>query len=158
MNEKPTYFDASPYVKLFIDKEGRWFQNGAEIIHPGIYRLFCDALEESPDGGYRINIGRERCRVEVEDTPFVVKAIRDSANGGITLVLNDGSLDEFDPDKFWINAYGIPYCQVKNGKFPARLLRPAYHALAQYVVEEGGSYYFAIRDKRFPVRNRRQGG
>jgi len=156
MNENPTHFDASPFVKLFIDKEGRWFQNGAEIIHPGIYRLFCDALEEVPEGGYRVKIGRETCRVEVADTPFVVKAIRDGANGGISLLLNDGTLDDFDPNQFWISADGTPYCHVKGGLFPARFLRPAYYALAQYVVEEDGSYYFAMKGDKFLVRRHPQ--
>lgn len=145
-------FDASPYVKLFIDREGRWFQNGAEIIHPGIYRLFCDALEKVPDGGYRVKIGRETCRVEVEDTPFVVKAIRDTVDGGIRLLLNDGTLDDFDPSTFWISSDGIPYCEVKGRRFPARFLRPAYYALAQYVVEDHGSYYLEVNGKRSIVR------
>ncbi len=152
MSESQTYFDASPYVKLFVDKEGRWFQNGTEIIHPGIYRLFCDALEQGPDGGYLIKIGRESCRVEVEDTPFVVKAIRDTSQAGISLVLNDGTTEEFNPDNFWMSSDGIPYCKVKKGRFHARLLRPAYYALAQYVFEEDDSYYFSIDGNKFPVR------
>ncbi len=153
MNEPSTHFDASPYVKLFIDKEGRWFQNGAEIIHPGIYRLFSDALEQTSDGEYRVRIGRETCKVEVEDAPFVVKAIRDGVAGRISLLLNDGALDDFDPNDFWIAANGVPYCGVKGGRFPARFLRPAYYALAQYVVEDNGAYYFELEGQRYVVRH-----
>jgi|UniRef100_A0A7C4ARY7 hypothetical protein len=152
MNEHPMNFDATPYIKLFIDKEGRWFQNGAEIIHPGIYRLFCDALEQTPEGEYRIKIGRETCKVEVEDAPFVVKAIRDGVDGGVSLLLNDGTLDDFDPNGFWIAADGVPYCRVKGGRFYARFLRPAYYALAQHVVEDDGAYYFELKGKRYLVR------
>src|SRR4030042_6401885 len=64
--------DVTPYLKLVIDKDGRWFQNGAEIINPEIYRYFCQSLEKTDDGRYRIRCDREICRVEVEDAPFVV--------------------------------------------------------------------------------------
>ena len=70
-----TYFDVTPHLALFIDKEGKWFQNGLEIIHPGVKRQFSDALERTSDGGYRIRLGREICDVQVEDTPLVVSRI-----------------------------------------------------------------------------------
>ena len=68
-------FDVSPYLRLFIDKDGKWYQNGVEIIHPGVLRQFMEALETDSDHHYRIRIGREVCSVEVEDTPFVVTGV-----------------------------------------------------------------------------------
>lgn len=122
-------FDATPHLRLIIDKEGRWFQNGVEIIHPLVLKQFLGALERKPEGGYRIRIGREICSVEVEDTPFIVSRIIDM-DGRIGLELNDGSREVLNPETLWINRENIPYVAVKNGEFPARLSRPAYYELA----------------------------
>ena len=123
-------FDATPHLRLIIDKEGRWFQNGVEIIHPLVLKQFLEALERKPDGGYRIRIGREICSVEVEDTAFIVSRIIDM-DGRIGLELNDGSSEVLDPETLWINRENIPYVTVKNGEFRARLSRPAYYDLAR---------------------------
>lgn len=144
-------FDATPYLKLNIDKEGHWFQNGAEIIHPGIYELFCAALENTGDGGFQIRIGNQICRVEVEDSPFVVRNVLEDDNGGILIRLNDRTVESFDPESFWINAEGIPYCRVKDQIFTARVLRPAYYALARHIVEENDSYYFVTGGRKVRI-------
>jgi len=136
-------FDASPYLKLFIDKDGRWFQNGQEIIHPQIYRLFNSMLRKAPDGGYEVRMGSEVCRVEVEDAPFVVKGLVEGA-GRISIRLNDGTEEAFDPSIFWIGAENVPYCRVKNGVFHARFSRPAYYQIARYIVSDGDDEDFFI--------------
>ena len=102
-------FDASPYLRLVIDKEGRWFQNGAEIIHPQIYAMFNSMLEKRGDGGYQVRMGREICAVEVEDAPFVVMRVIDDDPEVLRVELNDGSREEFNPDLFWIGDHHIPH-------------------------------------------------
>jgi len=135
-NDSRDVFDATPNLKLVIDKDGRWFQNGAEIIHPQVYCQFCAMLEHSPDGGYQVRMGREICRVEVEDAPFVVQRVEDPDDNGISILLNDGTTERFDPEQFWIGAHNVPYCTVKQGRFHARFSRPAYYQIAQYI-EQG---------------------
>lgn len=147
-------FDATPYLKLFIDKDGRWFQNGKEIIHTGIYRLFAGSLEKASNGGYQVRMGRQICEVEVEDAPFVIKSVIDDAEGPISILLNDGSEELFDPRSFWIGADNVPYCRVKDGVFHARFSRPAYYLLTGHIVEGDGDdeFYFLIGDERTPIR------
>jgi uncharacterized protein len=161
MTEKPEgnaeqVFDASPYLKLFIDKEGRWFQNGAEIIHPKIYRQFNEMLEKTPDGGYQVRSGREICRVEVEDAPFVVLRIMEDHDDCPSLELNDGTIEPLDPDRFWIGDENVPYVAVKGGTFHARFSRPAYYQAARYIVQDEADrgYYLVIRGKRTPLQLR----
>ncbi len=62
-NKDLSYFDATPYLKLIVDKEGRWFQNGVEIIHPRVQKQFLEALEknlkvdtESESGGKYVRL------------------------------------------------------------------------------------------------------
>jgi uncharacterized protein len=148
-------FDATPFLRLVIDKDGRWFQNGAEIIHQAIYREFCSLLEETSDGGYRIRLGREVCRVEVEDAPFVVLQVTEEGEGKLCIRLNDGSVEPFVADNFWIGKENVPYTHIKAGKFHARFSRPAYYQLAPYIVsDESEKEFFLLLDgKRLPIRS-----
>ncbi|MGC8660458.1 MAG: hypothetical protein ACP5U1_15440 [Desulfomonilaceae bacterium] len=139
-----TYFDVTPHLTLFIDKDGRWYQNGAEIIHPGVRKQFSDALENKVEGGYRIRLGREVCDVLVEDTPFVILRVYENKNETLDLLLNDGSREIFEPSAFWINESNIPYTMVKNGKFSARFSRPAYYEIAKRVVFDENTQSFSI--------------
>jgi uncharacterized protein len=147
-------FDATPYLKLFIDKDGRWFQNQAEIIHPGIFKMFCDALEHSPDGGYLVRMGNQICRVEVEDAPFVVKDVSEQDGEGPVLVLNDGSVEPLQPQSVWIGKDNVPYCRIRNESFPARFSRQAYYRLAAHIVhdEATGEYFLQIGESSERVK------
>ncbi len=149
-------FDVTPYLKLFIDKEGRWFQNGAEIIHRRIYLHFNQCLEKTPDGAYQIRWGREICRVQVEDAPFVVERLLDGGPNGLRISLNDGTDEPFDPDFFWIGEENVPYITVKRGSFHARFSRPAYHELAKYIDSDAKeeTFYIVIQGKRSPIKTR----
>jgi hypothetical protein len=153
-NNSGGVFDASPYLKLVIDKEGNWFQNGAEIVHPEIYRLFNQLLEKDPDGGYLIRMGQEICKVEVEDAPFVVKRLIENDHAPLELELNDGSREAFDPKFFWIGEQNIPYSRVKDGVFHARFSRPAYYQLARYIVsgDDEKEFFFLLDGERAPIK------
>lgn len=145
-------FDATPYLKLFIDKDGRWFQNGAEIVHDSIAMLFRKALERTPDGGYQVRVGRETCRVEVEDAPFIVLRVSESEDGRVMLTLNDQTVEPFDPSSFRIGEGNVPYAQVKEGEFHARFSRPAYYQLARYIqTDDERRFLFVIKGERFPI-------
>ncbi|MFH0959058.1 MAG: hypothetical protein V1897_10185 [Pseudomonadota bacterium] len=147
-------FDCTPYLRLVVDKEGRWFQNGVEIIHPLVLKQFLEALEKKPEGGYRIRIGREVCSVEVEDTPFIVSRIL-QIDEKIRLELNDGSQEILDPETLWINQQNVPYVLVKDGQFPARLSRPAYYELARTLDfdEIQNTFVLQLNGKTWPVRS-----
>jgi hypothetical protein len=153
-NDNGEIFDVSPYLKLVIDKDGRWFQNGAEIIHPEIYRMFADMLEKTPDGGYMVRFGKEACRVEVQDAPFVVQRVDAEAEGRIIIQLNDGSRERLDPERFWIGKENVPYCRIKDGMFHARFSRPAYYQLAPYIIpgEEEKTFFLLIDGKRTKIK------
>jgi len=148
------YFDATPYLRLVIDKDGKWYQNGAEIIHPGVRQQFLDALERIPDGGYRIRLGQEICEVQVEDTPLIVLGIVEDGAGDLILELNDGAQEALDPASFWINDQNIPYSMVRNGQFPARFSRPAYYELAKKIEFNEGSqtFYLSLKGRDWPIR------
>jgi uncharacterized protein len=151
-NYQDQVFDASPYLKLVIDREGRWYQNGAEIIHQAIYLTFCNALEKTADGEYRVTLGRETCRVEVEDAPFVVQRVDEGDDGKLYLLLNDRTSEPFEPEKFRIGDSDVPYTDIKDGRFHARFSRPAYYQLAEHIVfDDSGKAFFSLDGMNVPV-------
>jgi uncharacterized protein len=160
MNEPPKtgldkIFDATPYLNLFIDKEGRWFQNGVEIVHPLIYKQFNLMLEKSGDREYLVRLGREICRVTVEDAPFVVQRVSEQDEGMLALELNDGTIEPFSPEDFWIGDENVPYVEVKQGAFHARFTRPAYYQIARYITWDDAEdrFCFTVGNSRMPVKN-----
>ena len=149
-------FDATPYLKLVIDKEGRWFQNGAEIIHRQVYLQFNKCLERTDDGGYRVRLGQEICGVEVEDAPFVVRRVLEDGDSGLVIELNDDTREPFQPERFWIGPDNVPYCKVKSEVFHARFSRPAYYTLAENIVQgnDEKQFFFEFGGERTPVASK----
>lgn len=153
IHDDTQFFDATPYLKLTVDKDGRWFQNGAEITHPAVRKHFMGLLERTVDGGYRIRSGREICAVEVEDTPFVVTATMGDREAGLSIALNDDSSEPFDPELFWIGKENTPYTRIKGNAFSARFSRPAYYQLTDFIeADNEEDFFFVIRGVRTRVR------
>jgi hypothetical protein len=118
-----------------IDREGAWFYQNAEIEHEETRRYLSEHLVRDPDGQYFIQIHDKRCPVEVEDTPFIVEQIEplESPSGGFRITLNEGSTEELNLETLTISPDQIFYCQVKNGKFPARFSKAACYQMVDYI-------------------------
>jgi hypothetical protein len=149
-----------PPCLIFIDKEGRWFHKGAEMVHREFIQLFYEHMERDASGRYIISMGGDRCYLEVEDTPFVIRQVRfhEGAEGEspsrCMLSLSDDTREILRPDTLFIGAENVLYAKVKEGAFPARFLRPAYYQLAQHIVEEDGSYVLPLEDKKYVIQTR----
>ena len=138
--------------KIFLDKEGRWFHEGMEITHLRTLELFSRSVCRDADGGYWLQIGRERARIEVEDTPYMVREVS-FHEAEVELKLNDGSSEILDPGTLWIGAGNVLYCNVKSEKLPARFLRPAYYQLVSQVEQDEDGYFLELGRKKFYLRD-----
>ena len=45
----------------------------------------------------------------------------------------------------------VLYCKVKSPAFPARFNRAAYYQLAEYIEEEGETYYLPLNGKKLNI-------
>jgi hypothetical protein len=145
-----------PPCLIFIDKEGRWFHKGAEMVHREFIQLFYENMELDDVGRYIITIGNDRCYVEVEDTPFVIRQVRfeEGEQEGLSrcmLYLSDDTWEMLRPDSLFIGPENVLYTRVKEGAFPARFLRPAYYQLAQNIEEEDGTYVLPLNDGKYVI-------
>lgn len=126
--------------RIFLDQEGRWFHEGVEITHRRTLELFSRSVRPDPAGGYRLQIGREHARIEVEDTPYLVRETNFVASR-VELKLNDGSREILDPGTLWVGAGNVLYCRVKEERLPARFLRPAYYQLASRIEQDEEGFF-----------------
>ena len=151
-----TEMNELPPCLIFINKEGRWYHKGAEMIHRDFIRLFYQHMELDSQGRYVINWNGQRCWVDVEDTAFVVRRVtfKDGAraqNAQYLLHLSDDTREPLAPDTLFVGQDNVLYCKVKNRFFPARFLRAAYYQLAEYIEEESGIYYLPLHGRKYNI-------
>ena len=148
--------DNIPPCLIYIDKEGRWFHKGVEMIHREFIRLFYQNMSKDSEGRFIINLDGDCCYVDVEDTPYVVRKViyedsDETDRSRYILRLSDDTDEDLSPDSLYIGKDNVLYCHVKDGVFPARFTRPAYYQLAEYIEEKGEAYYLSLNGKNHPV-------
>ena len=154
MTEKTTTL---PPCMIFVAKDGKWYHQGAEIIHRPIFLWMIQSLEKNEEGVFIVHLNNQKCYLEVEDTPLVVVWADFVQEGSgepehIRLTINDESQEKLDPETLRISPESILYCTVKNGQFPARFLRPAYYQIAENITEdEGGGFVLLLGNQRYPI-------
>jgi hypothetical protein len=126
--------DVSTDTNIRIDKDGRWFYENSEIIHPTIFKLFCDSLQMDEAGRYRIIVENELCYINVEDAPFIVRTIHGDCNCGLVISLNSQYSEELDPETLFIGKDNILYARLKSG-IPVKFNRNSYYQLALMMEE-----------------------
>jgi hypothetical protein len=149
--EEAKHGHAIPPCEILIDKEGRWFHNGVEIIRRDFIQLFSGHMERDGQGRYILTWEGKPCFVEVEDTAFVVRRV-DEENGSFSLHLSDDSIEDLLPETLSVGPDNIPYCMVKNGRFSARFTRTAYYQIARYIEGgEGPGFFLRVGGKKHPI-------
>jgi len=148
--------DDIPPCQIFIDKGGRWFHKGVEMIHREFIKLFYENMSLDSEGRYVITLEGERCHVDVEDTPFIVRKalFKDSVQSTrsrIILFLSDETQENLSPESLYVGIENVLYCRVRGGTFPARFDRPAYYQLAQHIEQMEGSYFLRMNGKKYMI-------
>ena len=148
-----------PPCLIFIDKEGRWYHQGAEMIHREFIRLFYQNMELDSKGRYLINWENKPCYVEVGDTAFVVRRIsyeegNQDRESRIELSLSDDTKEALIPDSICVGRDNVLYCKVKSNSFPARFNRAAYYQLAEYIEEGDKTFFLSLNGRKYVIQVR----
>ncbi len=145
-----------PPCLIYIDKEGKWYHKGVEMIRRDFIRLFFENMKMDARGRYVIHWGGKDCYVDVADTAYVVRNVdyRDAAGDAgerVMLLLSDDSEEDLIPETLRVGKDHVLYCRVKQGKFPARFSRAAYYRLATLIREEAGGFYLPLNGKQYRI-------
>ncbi len=138
--------------EIRLDKEGRWFHDGVEITHKLTRDLFSRNIKRDPSsGGYILEIGSEWSPVTVEDTPFMVRRVDVNGERAIAF-LNDNTREDLDLGSLRVGGGNVLYCDVKDGLYPARFLRPAYYQLMQRLTETETGYAVKVGGRLWHIK------
>lgn len=151
--------DIGPAIR--IDAEGTWYFHAEEMTRQDIVQYFYQHLKRDSNGNFLIEIENDRCRVSVEDAPYLIKSvsINSSRYDGklcIELLLSDGSREELNHDtRLWAGDDNIMYCKVKRGEYTARFSRSAYYQLCENAVydQERDQYFINVIDRSYPIES-----
>ena len=141
-------FTAISSGRIKFGKDGRWYSDDEPIPNRAINRLFSRTLKILPDGRARLELGEDKADVAIEDTPWVVTGIEGDSARGFTVVLNDETREPLDPASLRVGAGDVLYCRVKDGRYEARFLRPAYYDLVRHAEAGAGGMVLPVGTRR----------
>jgi hypothetical protein len=151
--------DGIPLCNIRIDKEGVWYYGDEEIFRKEIVLFFYENLKRDPSGRYLIELGDERCYVDVEDTPFIVKSLDRTLSEGdngeiIYIYLSDGTVEALDTDSLWVGRDNVLYCTTRNKTSRVRFSRASYYQIARYIEydTENNAYFIPLNGKSFYIK------
>jgi hypothetical protein len=137
-----------------VDRDGRIFHDGTEIVDRAVLQLFLRAMRRMPDGRYLAPCQGEHNWFDAPDTPFVVQRIGPRASDGASSVELSFAGDYREPlDPSTLESRdGHLYCRIKLGSIPARFGRIAVQQLAAHLTEAAGELVAVLDGARYPIR------
>ncbi len=148
-------FYAVESYSIRFGRDGEWYSDGERIANRRIAALFSRSLRRRPEGGFMLQVGDESASVEVENTPFVIRAIDGNPEEGFVAVLNDESVETLDLQTLRVDDDNAFVCNVKGGEFEARLLRPAHYQLARWIRPAAdGRFLIRCDGREYPITPR----
>jgi hypothetical protein len=141
---------------LTLDREGRFFHQGKPIVHARSVQTLERGLEVREDGEVVVHVGNQWAYVEPEDSVYVVRNVvpeRDEEGGlkTLTLVMTGDRREALDPATLVLHPPSDLYCLVGEGRVRARFLRPAFHALEPFLIEDDKGFALAYSDGPVPI-------
>lgn len=127
-------------------RDGRWYADDEPIANQRIADLFARHITRGDDGSWWLRIGDERAKIVVDDTPFVITRVDGAPGTGFRITLNDGSSEPLAPPSLAFGAQDVLYCDVKDGTYRARFLRPAQSELLSHVRLDGERFVLPLPD------------
>lgn len=142
--------------RYLVDREGRIFHDGTEIVDPLVLRFFLRAMERTPEGRYLVVCQGEQNWFEPHDTPFVVQRLRPGQEGGkiraLELCFIGDYREPLDPASLETEG-GHLYCRIRQGAVRARFGRVAMQQIAPFLAEGETGPVFCLGDRRHPIRD-----
>lgn len=149
--------ELSGTMDMRIDRQGKWFHEGEEILRLPLVKLFSSILKREGDSYYLIT-PVEKWKITVEDAPFIVVACEFKRAGELNKLkgvsskhqdINDDQqiicfttlTGDFivvdDEHPIWVesdDSEPVPYVMVRND-MPALIGRNVYYQLANLALE-----------------------
>lgn len=138
-----------------VDRDGRIFHDGTEVVDRAVLQLFMRAMRRTPDGRYLAPCQGEQNWFDVPDTPFVVQRLHaretNGAPSSVELAFAGDYREPLDPATLEARD-GHVYCRIKKGVVPARFGRIAVQQLGEHLAEAHGELFVILDGARYRIR------
>jgi hypothetical protein len=151
MELTPELIEKMRAIGLRLDRAGTFWHEGTAVTHPRLRTALLRWLDVLPDGRDIVRLDDKRyAYVEVEDAHVRAKSARWERDDRVTVLWDDdqeeeldyGSLRQADDHALYVRA---------RGRLRGRIAGPAYHAIAERVVEDHGRFLLEAAGKRWPI-------
>lgn len=128
-----------------IARDGTWYHQGAPMGRQAMVRLFSTILCRDAKGTYWLKTPVEKCRIEVEDAPFMMIGFRvRELEQGRTICFKTNvnewvAVDAEHPLELRTDPETgdhVPYVHVRDG-LDAKLNRSTYYELMEHMLADG---------------------
>jgi len=136
---------------LRLDREGTFWQEGAPVTHERLRQALLHWLDVRDDGRDIIKLDDKRyAYVEVEDAHLRARSARWDGDH-CRILWDDDEETELEYGSLRQAADHAIYTTV--GKLRGRIAGPAYHAIAEHIVEKAGTFVLAAAGRDWPIAN-----
>jgi hypothetical protein len=138
-----------------VDRDGRIFHDGTEIVDPAVLRFFLRAMTRTDDDRCLVLCQGERNWFEALDTPFVIQrerlGVQQERLQAVELCFPGDYREPLDP-RTLESERDLLYCRVRGGAFRARFGRVAVQQLAPFLVDGPEGSALLLAGVSHPVR------
>jgi hypothetical protein len=117
------------------DAARRWWKGAERIDHPNLVRSFDGWVDRAEDGRFCLKNDVNWAYIALEGPAYVVMSVRLHADG-VTLRLSGDRTEELVASSLRQDEHGALWCDVREGRCPARFENHATNALAGLLDED----------------------
>lgn len=135
-----------------LDREGRFWHEGAVVTHRGFQLALLRWLDRLEDGRPILRLDEKRyAYVDVDDADLLAVSARWDGDR-MLLGLNDETEEELDYASLRVGADNAVYCSARGGRLTARITTPAYYVLAERIEDTPDGFALRAAGELHPIR------
>ena len=151
MELTPQLIERMRAIGLRLDRAGTFWHEGTAVTHQRLRQALLRWLDVRDDGRNIVRLDDRRyAYVDIEDAHLRARSAR--WDGDRCSVLWDDD-QEHELDYASLRQAEDHALYAKVGKLTGRIAGPAYHAIAQRVVERDGAFVLSAAGAQWPIAN-----
>jgi len=149
----PEQIEKMRAIGLRLDRAGTFWHEGSAVTHPRLRQALLRWLDvRAEDGRDIVRLDDKRyAYVEVEDAHLRAKSAR--WDGDHCFVLWDDDQEDELVYATLRQAEDHALYTTARGSLRGRIAGPAYHAIAEHIIERDGSFVLAAAGREWPIVN-----
>jgi len=152
MEFTPEMIERMRAIGLRLDRAGTFWHEGTTVAHPRLRQALLRWLDVRDDGRDIVKLDELRhAYVEVEDAHLRARSARWTGDR-VTVLWDDDQEAELDYASLRQAEDHALYATAR-GRLRGRIAGPAYHAIAERIVQDGDRFVLPAAGQRWPIAN-----